>query len=558
MLSFTTQSLASQLQENPFDSPHLLACLIVPHLATYLSVNTSIRFLVLEYPAEHLATVVAMQNLVGVDILKIAGVIDSEAASAYNTEPSSPIGSLQSPRLSSGSSSSSTAAAAQQLARSLDAISLPGSPFALPPFPPQSPFGAGPPTLAQRRRLSFSKANYVLTNTATEAEIASFISIVWRILVQADPFYAPEHGGTNQLPIMGAISTRPTTAGSRYPTSKASNGSLVSSKFAAASSTAPSTPLSTTTTAPPSVTNLHHPCYPHWGQAGSLQGAGSPPGSQGSSNTSIPRSLADLHDFPSAPPLGPVPPPPPPSLLRGESPSGASFRSARSRGWTGPGRLVGSLHSNEHMSASPVGGGGNVAAANNDNSNTLAAPPTAHVFGAGAGVGGFSLRPSKSLNRILASRRGRKARMPGPITTASPTPSSASGGAAPFKPTKTPTTPTPAPVAGSNGVLHGGPPPFLSISRSSSTTTSSGGGRDGNNNGGGGNGDDAAVGSSKIIITTAPAPAPAAAAAADQEGLEYLDDEERRLMPMYNMRQQDMMMVRRGNSRKAMKWLGLA
>lgn len=557
MQSFTTQSLASQLQENPFDSPHLLACLIVPHLATYLSVNTSIRFLVLEYPAEHLATVVAMQNLVGVDILKIAGVIDSEAASAYNTEPSSPFGSLQSPRLSSGSSSS-TSAAAQQLARSLDAISLPGSPFALPPFPPQSPFGAGPPTLAQRRRLSFSKANYVLTNTATEAEIASFISIVWRILVQADPFYAPEHGGTNQLPIMGQISTRPTTAGSRYPASKASNGSLVSSKFAAASSTAPSTPLSTTTTAPPSVTNLHHPCYPHWGQAGSLQGASSPPGSQSSSNTSIPRSLVDLHDFPSAPPLGPVPPPPPPSSLRGESPSGASFRSARSRRRTGPGRLAGSLHSNEHMSASPVDGGGNVAATKTTTTGNTLAAPTAHVFGAGAGVGGFSLRPSKSLNRLLASRRGRKASAPGPITTtASPTPStSTSGGAAPFKPIKTPTTPTPAPVAGSNGVLHGGPPPFLSISRSSSTTTSSGGGRGGNNNNGGG-GDDAAaaVGSSKIIITTTPAPAPAAA---DQEGLEYLDDEERRLMPMYNMRQQDMIMVRRGNSRKAMKWLGLA
>jgi hypothetical protein len=35
---------------------------------------------------------------------------------------------------------------------------------------------------------------------------------------------------------------------------------------------------------------------------------------------------------------------------------------------------------------------------------------------------------------------------------------------------------------------------------------------------------------------------------------EFYDDEERRLMPMY-MRQKD---FRKGNSQKALKWLGLA
>lgn len=35
---------------------------------------------------------------------------------------------------------------------------------------------------------------------------------------------------------------------------------------------------------------------------------------------------------------------------------------------------------------------------------------------------------------------------------------------------------------------------------------------------------------------------------------EFYDDEERRLMPMY-MRQSE---IRKGNSRKALKWLGLA
>lgn len=518
MQSFTTQSLASQLQENPFDSPHLLACLIVPHLATYLSVNASIRFLILEYPAEHLATIVALQNLIGVDLLKIAGIIDSEAASAYNIEPSSPVSSLHSSRLSVSSVMSSSAA---QLARSLDAISLPGSPFPH-PFPLQSPFGAGP-TLTQRRRLSFSKANYVLTNTATEAEIASFIRIIWRILIQADPFYVPEHG---HLPMGGNRSMM----GSRYPTTKTSNCSLISSKFAP-TSTAPSTP----STASPSA-NLNHPCYPYWGLAGSLI---SPPSSRGSGageqpipittatsslRHAVPRSLEN-HDFPHASPLFPVPPPPPPSS-RDESPSGTSLRSAKSREWAGIG--AGSPHNGHFSASSTLFGatgmdGGNVATATTTTTTITTTTTTTPVVGAG----GFSLR-SKSLNRILSTRRGRKASGGGtntPDPTTSTPPSSSVSSGVPFATTTTSPAGNEAKSAlvdGRESLLAGGP---------------AGGGIHGSRGLPGGSSD----ATSAYVVSIA------------DDG-DFYDDEERRLMPMY-LRQSE---LRKGNSRKALKWLGLA
>lgn len=493
MQSFTTQSLANQLQENPFESPHLLACLIVPHLATYLSVNASTRLLILEYTAEHLATVVALQNLIGVEILKIAGIIDSEAASAYNTEPSSPVTSYHSSRLSGESTTSNSAA---QLARSLDAISLPGSPFPH-PFPLQGPFGARS-TLAQRRRLSFSKANYVLTNTATDAEIASFIHIIRKTLIDADPFYFPEQG-----------TVLPTRSIARYPSTKRSNGSLVSSKFAH-TSTAPSTPL-TTTGAASSIINQG---YPHWGMSGTLV---SPPSSRGSGADPAEHHMSPMtpssrhtvlahqwshEESPYAPPLIPIPPPPSSSWSRDGSPSGASFRSARSRGRVGTSghNSPNSMQSGHTSPASPE-------------------PPVANSLSPSATTPAtFSLR-SKSLNRILAARRGRKASggtAASHIDDHRPSVDgrASSSTAATFVDKGSSPIRDPLPHQhGLRGMPSGGD--LKSIRNSTATS--------------------------------------AYAFSVVEEG-EFYDEEERRLMPMY-MRESE---IRKGNSRKALKWLGLA
>ncbi|ROV97731.1 hypothetical protein VMCG_07391 [Cytospora schulzeri] len=172
MQSFTAQPLLQQTHNNPFENPYLLSCLIIPHLETYLAVHSSIRFLLLEYPAEHLATVLALQKLVGNNILKVAGIIDSEATSPISDNFSPP----------SSKHSSRTCAVYNNIdINSLDSINLGG-----PPFPDNKP------SLGHRRRHSFSKANYLLTSSASESDIAVFISTIWKLLIEVDSFYVPE------------------------------------------------------------------------------------------------------------------------------------------------------------------------------------------------------------------------------------------------------------------------------------------------------------------------------------------------------------------------------
>lgn len=172
MQSFTAQPLTQQTHNNPFENPYLLACLIIPHLETYLLTHSRIRFLLLEYPAEHLATVLALQKLVGNKVVKVTGIIDSEATSPTSDVPS--------PSSSTYSSTSFTVFNKINNS-SLDSINL-GSPS----FPDNKS------SLAHRRNYSFSKANYLLTCSATEAEIAVFISTIWKLLIEVDSFYIPE------------------------------------------------------------------------------------------------------------------------------------------------------------------------------------------------------------------------------------------------------------------------------------------------------------------------------------------------------------------------------
>lgn len=163
------------------ENPHSLACLIVPHLETYLSCNTSTRFLLLEYPPEHLATVLALQQLVGTDVLKVAGILDVEAT------PSSP---ASSPLDSPSSSIHHT---------TIDTTSLPGS--------PSTPQGS----TSCRRRHSFSRADYVLVSPATDADIATFISTIWKVLIHIDPFYSPEqpHPFAARSPLVSKFAISP-------------------------------------------------------------------------------------------------------------------------------------------------------------------------------------------------------------------------------------------------------------------------------------------------------------------------------------------------------------
>ncbi|KAI0843283.1 hypothetical protein F5Y06DRAFT_302552 [Hypoxylon sp. FL0890] len=168
MQAFTAQPLANQTQDNPFSNPLLLATLIIPHLETYMAAHSATRFLLLEYPPEHLATVLALQRLVGVDLLKIAGILYSEDNDS-KMYPGMKISPRKNTHLhmrsNSGISRISTRTGATLVT---------------------------PPGVKQAETPSFSKANFLITSSANESEIATLISTIWKILVEISTFYIPE------------------------------------------------------------------------------------------------------------------------------------------------------------------------------------------------------------------------------------------------------------------------------------------------------------------------------------------------------------------------------
>lgn len=156
MQAFTAQPLTSQTHDNPFANPYLLATLIIPHLETYLALHSDVRFLLLEYPPEHLPTMLALQKLVGVDLMKVAQIVDSNSKDLPFTNLRG-TGSINSPDQGC-----------------------------------TGRYGASLSPIGPAYDVTVSKANFLLTSTATEVEIATFISTVLKILSEICPFYIPE------------------------------------------------------------------------------------------------------------------------------------------------------------------------------------------------------------------------------------------------------------------------------------------------------------------------------------------------------------------------------
>ncbi|KAI0147120.1 hypothetical protein GGR57DRAFT_477945 [Xylariaceae sp. FL1272] len=173
MQAFTAQPLANQAQENPFNNPLLLATLITPHLETYMAAHSGTRFLLLEYPSEHLSTVLALQHLVGVDLLKVAGILDGES------KESKPRHGLKKSRSKISSESISSMSGLSSLGKRSGATLI-------------SKIGSKSPASVSKSNSSFSKANFIITSAATESEIATLISTIWKILVDISSFYIPD------------------------------------------------------------------------------------------------------------------------------------------------------------------------------------------------------------------------------------------------------------------------------------------------------------------------------------------------------------------------------
>ncbi|KAI0390065.1 hypothetical protein F5Y17DRAFT_85695 [Xylariaceae sp. FL0594] len=188
MQTFTTQRLARQAHGNPFSNPEQLATLVVPHLETYLAAHSTVRFLLLEYPAEHLPTILAMQQVVGADLLKVAGVVDGSARQGSH------LGYRQH----------------DQVAPARDWTSIKGQ--------------VGVPECQSL----FAKVNFALAASASQAESAKFIANIWGVLVGISAIYAPI-----------IMQTQTSTSGSTSPPRTHSSRSmdhLVTSKSISSSS----------------------------------------------------------------------------------------------------------------------------------------------------------------------------------------------------------------------------------------------------------------------------------------------------------------------------------
>ncbi|KAL2273353.1 hypothetical protein FJTKL_04583 [Diaporthe vaccinii] len=302
MQSLAAQPLSHQAQDNRFDDHYLLAGLIIPHLETYLAANYGTRFLLLDYPAEHLATVLALQKLVGMAVFKVAGIIDSEATSPSPSGISSPISSRH------GSHSADPYGNADT--NGLDSFNLPGSPF---------PDERTKTSLAHRRSCSFSEANYLLTSSATESEISVFIATILKDLTDIDPFYMPEVSiPPPARPGTAKSSSKSTaTAGAGLPT--------LMSKFTLQGPNASPAYTHTAVFGPPANLPVSPP-YTNDGDGGS--GRSTP------RVVTAPGAAAAAYNFPFPPPPAPRSPSPAPSAASSRSRGPAAGPGARARSLT--------------------------------------------------------------------------------------------------------------------------------------------------------------------------------------------------------------------------------
>ena len=166
MQAFTAQPLTSQTHDNPFTNSYLLATLIIPHLETYLALHSEVRFLLLEYPPEHLPTMLALQKLVGVDLMKVAQIVDSKSKELLQFTH------LRGTPMNSSSEQGTSSRYGASLA----------------------------PSTGLACDITVSKANFLLTSTARVSEIATFISTILKILSEISPFYTPEEAPKKPSP----------------------------------------------------------------------------------------------------------------------------------------------------------------------------------------------------------------------------------------------------------------------------------------------------------------------------------------------------------------------
>lgn len=202
MEDFTRQPLMRQTANNPFKSAPILATWLIPKLEMWLHAHMEFRFILLQFDEEHLGTVLALRAAIGENMFKIAGIIDTG-----DSIPPAP----HSPRPNRSGPSSS---------------SLDGTPDHV----VMEPSCCRPP--------SFSRVNYLLTCSATEAEHAIFVYSIWKHLIRGSQYYIP-----HQPPLPRSSSQNPLRPASPPPPLPPQASNIIAQYAASYSSSSYSTSI---------------------------------------------------------------------------------------------------------------------------------------------------------------------------------------------------------------------------------------------------------------------------------------------------------------------------
>lgn len=234
--------LSLQSTFNPFSSPEATAACIVPQLEAYLATNNSVRLLILHYSSNHLAIIMALRKILGQDVLKIAGIMDS-----LSSDPPSIVSHPRTPTTNPLSNDATSThkrapqAHARESSQRRNSISSHISTLNT---------ASNHSLKKSESGVSFSKANYLLPSAATDAEITAFLSGIWTSLMEKSAFYTPEPEPKPIIVEKPALPPTPTTTTreTTHPPISYRNGPNRESKIArltgnpGASSTPPRTP----------------------------------------------------------------------------------------------------------------------------------------------------------------------------------------------------------------------------------------------------------------------------------------------------------------------------
>jgi hypothetical protein len=184
MQQFSGLPLTAQSVFKPRLNPTLLAILLVPQIEAYLASNTSIHLLILHFPEKHLATILALRKLLGSGLLNVAGILDSLASDPPPmSRPRTPITAnpLSNEAISSRNKrhNSFKHTSTSSITTLQGQAALAGS--------VRTAIAAKPDS-----SISFAKADFLLPSTATDSEITTFLSGIWKVLMDKSSFYIPE------------------------------------------------------------------------------------------------------------------------------------------------------------------------------------------------------------------------------------------------------------------------------------------------------------------------------------------------------------------------------